>query len=146
MLDPTCSVRVLADKMRSGTLSTVSEVNLKLACHVASGALSHHPMVQGILVATIEQARRASRGSSNMRNPRLSDLELSMMSEAGVAMSLAASNLQLIREFGLAMSVPKLPPAQQLQHTRLFPIIDKAWSVGGELLAHRQSPCMAARC
>ena len=146
VLDPTCSVRVLADKMRSGTLSTVSEVNLKLACHVASGALSHHPMVQGILVATIEQARRASRGSSNMRNPRLSDLELSMMSEAGVAMSLAASNLQLIREFGLAMSVPKLPPAQQLQHTRLFPIIDKAWSVGGELLAHRQSPCMAARC
>ena len=66
-------------------------------------------MVQGILVAAIAQAERASRGKSGMRNNKLSDLELSLMAEAGVVIAVAASNQRLVREFGLAFTVPKIP-------------------------------------
>ena len=107
--DPACSVRILAQKLHSGALSTVQDVNLKLACHVASGALSQHPLVQGILVAAIEQSRRATRGVHSMKGHRLSDLELSMIAEAGVTLSMAASNLQLAHHFGISFAVPRLP-------------------------------------
>ena len=106
--NPAGSVRVRAEKLRNGDLSSVAEIDLKLACHVASGALRQHPIVQGILVAAIEQSQRARRGSSGFRGHKLSELELSMMSEAGVSIAMAASNTELIRQFGLAFRVPKL--------------------------------------
>ena len=103
------SVRVLAEKMKHGSLATVADLDLKLACHVASGALHNHPVVQGILVAAIEQAQRAKRGVSGFRGHQLSSLELSFMAEAGVSLAMAASNMDLVHQFGLAFTVPRLP-------------------------------------
>ena len=105
---PGASIRSLADKVRRNCLTSVSDVELKLACHVASGALHEHPVVQGILVAAIEQAERAKRGTSGMRGLQLSQLELSMMAEAGVSMAMAASNLHLVQQFGLSFTIPRL--------------------------------------
>ena len=63
----------------------------------ASGALSQHPLVQGILVAAIEQSERAKRGVQSVRGHRLSDLELSMMAEAGVTLAMPANNQHLLQ-------------------------------------------------
>lgn len=78
------NAQTLAEKLRSNQLSSISDVNLKIAAHVASGTLNGHPTLQGILVAAIEQAGRLSRGVESMRGLRLSEIELSMMAEAGV--------------------------------------------------------------
>ena len=101
----------IAEKLKSRQLSSLEDVNLKLACHVASGTLDQHPVIQGILVAAVEQAQRAKRGTSGMKHLCCSEVELELMAEAGTSLALAANNLALVREFGLAFAVPKLPLA-----------------------------------
>ena len=100
-----------AARMTSGSLSSLQDMNLKLACHVAAGCLNSHPLVQGVLVAAIEKARREERGITNMKGLKLSSLEMAAMAESGVAMSMAAGNMALVRSFGLSFSIPKLPLA-----------------------------------
>ena len=46
----------LAKKISSRTLSSLNDLNLRLACRVAAGSLNNHPVVLGVLVAAIEQA------------------------------------------------------------------------------------------
>jgi hypothetical protein len=106
---------VIASKLRSKELATLDEVNLKLACKVAAGALDAHPMVQGILIACVEQGTRASRGIYNMKGLKLSDAEMQCMSEAGVALAMAASNKSLLQTFGLSFAAPKLPLSNLFQ-------------------------------
>ena len=101
----------MANKIRSRNLSDLSELNLRMACQVASGCLNEHPLVQGILVAALELAHRKRHGATTMKNLQVSDLELSIMSEAGCMISLAANNMHLLRAFGLAFTVPRLPLA-----------------------------------
>ena len=103
------SAHVIADRLRCNSLSTLQDLNLKLACRVASGCLDQHPIVQGILISAVEQERRQQRGVTNMKGLKLSELELSKMSEAGVALSCAASNKRLLQQFGLQFTVPRLP-------------------------------------
>ncbi|CAE7660477.1 unnamed protein product [Symbiodinium sp. CCMP2592] len=103
------SVRALADRLRHRTLSSIEDIELKLACAVAGGVLHQHPVIQGILVAAVEQAQRAARGKSGFRSHKLCELELSLMAEVGVAISMAANNGHLLKQFGLAFAVPKAP-------------------------------------
>jgi hypothetical protein len=98
-----------ASRMSSGSLNTLEDMNLKLACHVAAGCLNSHPLVQGVLVAAIEKARREERGITNMKGLKLSPLEMAAMAESGVAMSMAAGNMSLVRSFGLSFAIPRLP-------------------------------------
>ena len=65
--DLATNAQTLAEKLRSNQLSSVSDVNLKLAAHVASGTLNGHPTLQGILVSAVEQAARLSRQVASMR-------------------------------------------------------------------------------
>lgn len=97
-----------AKRLKSGTLSTVQDLNLKLASNIMAGALDQHPLIQGVLVAAIERSRREEHGATTMRGMKLSPIEFSKMSEAGCAMSMAAGNISLMREFGLAWAAPKL--------------------------------------
>ena len=99
----------LAKHLRQGTLSTVQSVELKLAAHVASGTLRDHPLIQGILCAAVEQAQRAKHGVHTMRNHKLSEVELSLMSQAGVLLSTAAGNSHLLKTFGLAFTQTSIP-------------------------------------
>ena len=101
--------KALASKIKSGQLCTVDELNLKMACKIAAGSLNEHPLIQGILVSSLEMARREQHGVRTMKRLRLSELELSLMSEAGCMISLAAGNMHLLRQFGLSFTVPRLP-------------------------------------
>lgn len=47
----------IAAKMTACNLSSIDDLNLKLGSAVACGVLNEHPLVQGILVAAIEQAQ-----------------------------------------------------------------------------------------
>ena len=60
------NAQTLAAKLKTGALATLDEVNLKLACQVASGALNEHPVVQGLLVAAVEQTLRSQQGTSGI--------------------------------------------------------------------------------
>ena len=44
-----------------------------------------------------------------MRQLRVSDVEKALMTEAGVCISLAANNMHLLQQFGLAWTAPKTP-------------------------------------
>ena len=87
----------------------VQELNLKLACKVASGCLDRHPILHGVLVSSVEKACRTDRGIGTMKGLRLSPLELSKVSEAGIALSLAANNKELLHTFGMNWTAPRLP-------------------------------------
>ena len=73
------------------------------------GQLNSHPLVHGILIAALEQQKRLEHGVTSMRGLRMSELELSRMSEAGVMLSAAACNKHLLKQFGLAWAVPSVP-------------------------------------
>ena len=87
------------------------------------GALDRHPLVQGILVAAVEQARRAQHNVHNMKGLKLSDLEMTKMSEAGVAISMAGNNMHLMQQFGLAFTVPRLPLSNLHAHNLPEPFL-----------------------
>eukprot|EP00438_Fugacium_kawagutii_P023198 Skav215059 [mRNA] locus=scaffold1021:348117:351063:- [translate_table: standard] len=99
----------IAQKMDSRSLNTIQDLNLKLGCAVAAGHLNEHPLVQGILVATVEMAKRRSHGVHSMRKLMLSELEMQCMAEAGVALAAAAANSHLVKQFGLAFAMPRVP-------------------------------------
>lgn len=99
----------LATHLQKGTLNTISQVELKLAAAVAAGSLRDHPCIQGILCAAVEQAQRAKRGVFTMRNPQLSEVELSLMAQAGVVISAAGGNKHLLQQFGLQFTQASLP-------------------------------------
>lgn len=92
----------LAKAISSGQLHTIADVELKLAASVANGALRHHPLVQGLLVAAVEQSRRLDRGANCMRNLQVSETERNMMIEAAVVISQSASSKDLLKTFGIA--------------------------------------------
>ena len=106
-----CNAQTVASKLKTGSLSSLDDVNLKLACHVASGSLNEHHLVHGVLCAAVEQTLRAQRGTGGMRQLRVSDVEKSLMAEAGITLALAAKNMSVLQQFGLAWTVPRLPLA-----------------------------------
>ena len=77
-----------------------------------AGQLNSHPLVQGILIAALEQQKRLEHGVGSMKGLKVSELELSRMSEAGVMLSAAACNKHLLKAFGLAWALPHLPLAR----------------------------------
>ena len=99
---------MLARYMTQGKLVEVDDVEIKLGCYVAGGLLQNHPLLQGILVSVCDKLRRESRGVLSMRNLQISDQERSMMSEAGVALSMAACNKTLAREFAMMSNMPRV--------------------------------------
>lgn len=94
-------VERMAHALTEGHFATVSDVDLKLGCFVASGLLSQHPMVQGILVAMVEKIRRANRGVHSFRGLKLSPHESALMAEAGISLSLSACNKRLLQDSGV---------------------------------------------
>lgn len=94
--------RNIAQRLQSRTLSSVEDVELKMACKIANGTLRNNAVLQGLLCSLIEFSERQSRGLSTMRHLNLSDVEMDLISEAGVTLSLAAGNKQLLKMFGLA--------------------------------------------
>eukprot|EP00434_Breviolum_minutum_P011834 symbB.v1.2.010440.t1/scaffold680.1/size173138/3 len=94
-------VERMAHALTEGHFATVSDVDLKLGCFVASGLRSQHPMVQGILVAMVEKIRRANRGVHSFRGLKLSPHESALMAEAGISLSLSACNKRLLQDSGV---------------------------------------------
>ena len=100
-------VEKLAHAITEGKPSNISETDLRLGCYVASGALSAHPFIQGLLIAIVEKLKRAERGVTSFKGLKLSPHEATLVSEAGVALSMAACNRRLLQEFGLLHVKPK---------------------------------------
>lgn len=94
-------VERMAHALTEGHFATVSDVDLKLGCFVASGLLSQHPMVQGILVAMVEKIRRANRGVHSFRGLKLSPHESALVAEAGISLSMSACNKRLLQDSGV---------------------------------------------
>ena len=107
----------LAVHLHKGTLHTVEQVELKLAVSVAAGDLRGHPLVQGILCAAIEQAQRAKRGVLSMRNHKLSETELGLMTQAGAMIAAAAGSRHLLKQMGLAFTQSALPLDNLIAHS-----------------------------
>lgn len=83
---------------------------------LSAGALHNHPTLVGLLVGAIEKCQRASRGVHNSKGMKLSSLEMSIMSDAGITLSLACGNRHLLEVFGLQWTMPHLSLADLHQH------------------------------
>ena len=66
--DATKKALSLGNHLRAGTLSTISDEDLRLACKVASGCLKSHPAIHGLLLAVLERSSRDERGVRTMRS------------------------------------------------------------------------------
>ena len=99
---------VLAKHLSNQTLRSVQDIEMKLACKVANGALRNHSMLQGLLISFLAMAERRDRGVQTMRNLQLAPRELELVAEAGAALSMAASNKQVLKMFGMAFAGGKV--------------------------------------
>lgn len=92
----------LARYLTQGKLSEVQDVDIRLACCVASGMLEAHPLMHGMLVAVCEKIRRENRGVFSMKGLKLSEEEQTLIADAGVSLSVATANKSLLKMFGMA--------------------------------------------
>ena len=99
---------VLARHLTEGSLSSVSEVDLKLACFIGAGALRSHPMLHGILVTMVEKIRREQRGVFSLKGLKLAEAELAIVQDAGMALSIAGCNKEMLRHFSMSHAVPRM--------------------------------------
>ena len=79
--------REIAEKLSNQKMDTLDSLNLKLGCAVAAGCLDKHPLIQGVLVAAVEKARRLEKNVQSMKGLQVSSLELAKMSDAGITLS-----------------------------------------------------------
>ena len=114
---------ILAKCVAEKSMPSLSDIDLKLGCYVASGGLRSHPMVHGILIMLVERLRRADRGVLSFKNLQLSDEERSVVSEAGMLLSVAACNKHLFREFGLLHAKPRVDLHTLLQSSLPDPFL-----------------------
>lgn len=77
----------MAFAITNGEFNNFDAIDLRLGCYVASGALSQHPMIQGILVAIVEKVSRASRGVHSFKGLRLEPKENALLPEAGITVT-----------------------------------------------------------
>jgi hypothetical protein len=64
-----------AAALRSRKFADVLDSRLKLASEIACGSLERHPIIQGLLISTIELCRRKDKGLTTMRSVQYSDQE-----------------------------------------------------------------------
>lgn len=123
--------REIAEKLSNQKMDTLDSLNLKLGCAVAAGCLDKHPLIQGVLVAAVEKARRLEKNVQSMKGLQVSSLELAKMSDAGITLSLAAGNKRLLDLFHLAWTCPQLPLSNL--HARNLPEAFMAFAYGDVL-------------
>lgn len=70
--------------------------------------LSNHPLIQGLLVMICDKVQRLDRGIQSMKGLRLTDYERSLVSEAGVSLSMAGCNKGLLKEFAMLHQKPRI--------------------------------------
>ena len=83
--------------------------NLKLASAALKGSLSMHPLVHGLALQCARLCEKQERGIFTMRGRRSKEtsLETDLISDAGLQLSIACGNKQLMQMFGLAVRAHK---------------------------------------
>ncbi len=90
--------------LAAGNLSDELIVDVKMAASSLSGSLNGHPLIQGLVLQTHRLMEKQERGISTMRGRRSaeSDVEQSLIYNAGLQLAVAAGNSGLARIFGLS--------------------------------------------
>lgn len=100
--------QTLVKALATGKLRSISDLELKLASNVAAGALRHHPIVCGMLVAVVEKTRRQSCGITHFKSLSLSSMEEDALNEAACLIASSSGSHMLLKECGLASRVEKV--------------------------------------
>ena len=88
-----------AAALSEGKFGDVSDSKLKLASQIAAGHLDRHPVIHGMLIATLEKCKREDRGLSTMRNNQCNEEELALVKEAGTALACMGANKSALKMF-----------------------------------------------
>lgn len=91
-----------AAALRSRKFADVPDSRLKLASEIACGSLERHPIIQSLLISTIELCRRKDKGLTTMRSVQYSDQELQLVSDAGAALACLGLNKAALSLFALS--------------------------------------------
>ena len=84
--------------------------NIRVASASIKGALSQHPIVQGLCLQAYRLVEKKSRGICHMSGRRSTetDVESAMIADAGMQLSMLGGNAKMMQEFGLPASPCRL--------------------------------------
>eukprot|EP00435_Cladocopium_sp_Y103_P020385 s2243_g5.t1 len=84
-----------------GRLSELGQLSARIAKASCDGRLSGNPAVMGLILQAIDRLERDSRGVESLKGVRkMSDLERSMVSEAGLLLASNSCNREMMKELG----------------------------------------------
>ena len=87
--------------LASGKLSELGQLAARIAKASCDGRLSGNPAVMGLILQAIDRLDRDARGVESLKGARkMSELERSMVSEAGLMLASNSCNKELMRELG----------------------------------------------
>lgn len=95
--------------VRGGEASEQDACNLKMAASCLSGELESHPLIQGLVLQCHRMLHKKTLGVG-MQGPRqdCTELEHSLISDAGMSLAMATGNSVLAREFGLSSALCRI--------------------------------------
>lgn len=90
--------------LSSGEASEQDLLNMKLAAASLSGKLEAHPLIQGLSLQVYRRMEQRERGVEEGRGRRSheTELEKSLIAEAGIQLAAAAGNPSLVKLFGMS--------------------------------------------
>lgn len=97
--------------LHKGKLTELQELNVKIASAAVTGKLDANPFVQGLLVSVLTQLEKSERGIEVLTGRKQSSMtgtELSLLSEAGLQLSIAGCNARMARKFGQSPAALKI--------------------------------------
>ena len=111
--------------LAGGQASEQDMVDVKLAASCISGRLSGHPLIQGVTLQLQRRLEKLDRGIETMRGRRSkeSELERSLIADAGLQLAIAAGNNRLAREFGMSRDSHRIQFEILSQHSLPIPAL-----------------------
>ena len=114
----------------SDTPSPEDMIDIKMAASCISGKLSGHPLIQGLTLQLHRKLEKESRGIHVMRGrfeENVSDLERSLIRDAGLQLAIACGNQTLARSFGLSKDSHRIKFEVLSQHLLPVPPLSILW-------------------
>ena len=105
----------------TGSANEMEAANLKVAMACLGGKLEKDPMILGLALQCYRKLEKEDRGIGTMRGRRSreAEVEQALISDAGLHFALKAGNVQLSKEFGLAVAAVKLNLLDKLEELSL---------------------------
>lgn len=143
--------------IQGGEASEEDQVKLKLACVAINQGFTGHPLICGLMLQCNRMLHRQSRDIWTMAGRReiCTDLEHSLIADAGQQLAMASGNRELARQFGMSSTCCRISLDEARSFSLPVPALALQWPEvlreNWEILDHRfvrpqEAPKRASDC